>query len=135
MKQRKMLGIAFVLVASLAACGKDKDKAGEGGAAKTTAGEAAAPKLEVSPAMTAFLSDLKGKSKDVAAALKTHGADGLDGKDMDMYDLQSPKVVAQEKRADKDCYTWEAKSGMTTRTYETCWANGKIAEVTDKGMR
>jgi hypothetical protein len=118
------LSIVFVLVAALAACGKG-DK-GAGGGDK--------PAVTVSPAMTAFLSDLKGKSSDVTAALKTHGAEGLDNKDMNMYDLSSPTVTATEKRGDKECYTFDAKSGATTRTYETCWANGKIAEVTDKGM-
>ncbi|MBS1122152.1 MAG: hypothetical protein H6Q90_4380 [Deltaproteobacteria bacterium] len=123
------LSIVFLLIAGLAAgCGKDK-----GGGA--SGDKAEAPKVSVSPAMTAFLSDLKGKSSDVTEALKTHGVDGLDNKDMNMYDLSSPTVTATEKRGDKECYTFEAKAGMTVRTYETCWANGKIAEVADKGMR
>jgi hypothetical protein len=121
----KKLSMVFVLVAGLAACGKG-DKAAGGGDK---------PAVTVSPAMTAFMADLKGKSSDVAAALKTHGAEGLNGKDMDMYDLSSPTVTATEKRGDKECYTFDAKAGATTRTYETCWAKGKIAEVTDKGMR
>jgi hypothetical protein len=127
MKRTNKLSIGFVLLAAFAlGCGSDKADGG---------GDKAAPKVDVSPAMTAFLSDLKGKSSHVSAALKTHGVEGLDGKDMDMYDLSSPKVVASEKRGDTECYTFDAKAGMTTRTYETCWAGGKIAEVTDKGMR
>ena len=124
MKHSNKLVMLFVFVAALAiGCGKDKG--GGGGAAK----------VEVSPAMTAFLADLKGKSSDVEAAIKTHGVEGLDHKDMTMYDLGSPKVTASEKRGEMECYTFDAKAGMTTRTYETCWANGKIAEVADKGMR
>ena len=127
MTTSKKFSFVLVLIAALAACGKDNKEAG--------GGDKAAPKVEVSPAMTAFLSDIKGKSSDVDAALKTHGVEGLDHKDMNMYDLSSPKVTASEKKGDKECYTWDAKAGATTRTYETCWTNGKIAEVTDKGMR
>jgi hypothetical protein len=117
--------VSIVLVALFAvACGKDK----EGGGSSS-------PTVEVSPAMTAFLADIKGKSSDVEAAIKTHGVEGLDHKDMTMFDLKSPKVTAAEKRGDKDCYTFDAKAGMTTRTYDVCWANGKIIEVADKGMR
>jgi hypothetical protein len=129
---RSSLSIVFVLVAALAVGCKDKK---EGGAAGGGGGASAPKGVEVSPAMTAFLSDIKGKSTDVEAAIKTHGVEGLDHKDMTMYDLNSPKVTASEKRGDKDCYTFDAKAGMTTRTYETCWANGKIVEVADKGMR
>ena len=85
--------------------------------------------------MQAFLGAIKGKSTDVEAALKAHGADGLDNKDMSMYDLSSPKVTASRKDGDKSCYTFDAKAGMTTRTYEVCWTGGKITEVADKGMR
>ena len=128
MTHSKKFSLMFVLIAALAACGKDSKEGAAGG-------DKAAPKVEVSPAMTAFLADIKGKSKDVEAAIKTHGVEGLDHKDMTMYDLSSPKVTGSEKRGDKECYTFDAKAGMTTRTYETCWANGKIAEVVDKGMR
>jgi len=129
MTHTKKFSFVLVLVAALAAGCKDKAKDGAAGGDKP-----AAAKVEVSPAMTAFLADIKGKSSDVEAAIKTHGVEGLDHKDMTMYDLSSPKVTASEKRGDKECYTFDAKAGMTTRTYETCWANGKIAEVVDKGM-
>ena len=126
---KKTLALAFAVAAlAFTACGKDK-KDGEGG------GKADTAKVEVSPEMNAFLADIKGKSTDVEAAIKKHGADGLDHKDMTMYDLGSPKVTATRKDGDKTCYTWDAKAGMTTRTYETCWAGGKITEVADKGMR
>jgi len=111
------IGLVFAI-----GCGKEgDDKGGDKGAAAAKA----------SPAMTAFMSDLKGKSADVTTALKTHGAEGLDNKDMDMYDLESPKVI----KVDGDCETMEAKSGMTVRTYIVCWKDSKIATIEDKGMK
>ena len=131
----KKLAIAFALAAAFttAACKKKEEKAGGGGG--TTTAEPAAAKVDVSPEMQAFLAGIKGKSADVEAALKAHGAEGLDTKDMGMYDLQSPKVTATKKDGDKTCYTFDAKAGMTTRTYDVCWTGGKITEVVDKGMR
>jgi hypothetical protein len=129
----KKLAIAFALAAlfTTAACKKKEEGAGGGGATK----EEAAPKADVSPEMQAFLAGIKGKSTDVEAALKAHGAEGLDAKDMGMYDLSSPKVTGTKKDGDKTCYTFDAKAGMTTRTYDVCWTGGKITEVADKGMR
>ena len=133
MNHTKKLVLAFALFAAFGtACSKKEDKAGGGDTAAKTSDT---PKVEVSPAMTAFLADLKGKSKDVEAAIKTHGADGLDHKDMTMYDLTAAKVTAAKKEGDKECYTFDAKAGATTRTYDVCWTGGKISEVTDKGMR
>jgi hypothetical protein len=128
----KKLAIAFALAAlfTTAAC-KKKEEGGGGGAAK----EETAPKADVSPEMQAFLAGIKGKSSDVEGALKAHGAEGLDTKDMGMYDLSSPKVTGTKKDGDKTCYTFDAKAGMTTRTYDVCWTGGKITEVADKGMR
>jgi hypothetical protein len=129
--------ITCAALAFAVGCGKKKDdKGGDkgGGGAKpapTEPAAPAAPAVTVSPQMTAFMSDLKGKSADVEAALKTHGVEGLDTKDMEMYDLNSPKVVASEG----DCATMEAKSGMTVRTYVLCWKDGKIASIEDKGMK
>jgi hypothetical protein len=122
------LTVVFALIVGLAACGKDaknndKDK---GGGDK--------PAVMVSPDMMGFTESLHGKSADVAAALKKSGADGLDKKDMDMYDLASPHVTATEKRGDKQCYTMDAKAGATTRTYDVCWTGSKITEIDDKGM-
>lgn len=128
MKNIGML-IAVAALAFAVGCGKKDDKASGGD--KGGGGDKAAPAVTVSPQMTAFMSDLKGKSADVEAALATHGVEGLDTKDMEMYDLGSPKVVA----AEGDCSTMEAKAGMTTRTYVLCWKDGKIATVEDKGMK
>lgn len=132
MRTLQHLAVVTTLAAALlGACGK---KDGEG-AAGGTSGDTAAKKVEVSPEMTAFLASFSGKSSAVTSALTAHGAPDLDTKDMGMYDLASPTVTAHEKRADNDCYTFDAKAGMTTRTFETCWAGGKITEVADKGMR
>ena len=120
------LGFVVAIALAITACGnKDKDKAG---------GDKATPSIKVSPEMMGFTEALKGKSKDVAAALKQFGADGLDKKDLDMYDLASPQVTGVEKRGDKECYTVDAKAGATTRTFDACWAGGKITEIVDKGM-
>lgn len=132
---RKNLFGRVVLVGVLAAsifggCGK-KDEAGGGGGG----GGGGAAAVKPSQEMSDFLIGFNGRSASVEAQLKQFGAEGLDAKDMGMYDLASPKVVGNEKKGDKDCYSFDAKAGMTTRTYETCWTGGKIVEVTDKGMR
>lgn len=135
MKHTRKLALVVALVAAFAtACSKKEDKAAGGGTGGAKTADTA-PKVEVSPAMTAFIADLKGKSSDVAAALKTHGNAELKTADMEMYDLQSPTVTASKKDGDKECYTMDAKAGMTTRTYDVCWTGGKITEVVDKGMR
>ena len=132
-RMKKTIAIALAVAAlSFAGC---KKKDGDGGGGGTTETKKAEPKVDVSPEMQGFLGDIKGKSTDVEAAVKKYGADGLDNKDMTMYDLNSPTVTATRKDGDKTCYTFDAKAGMTVRTYEVCWAGGKITEVADKGMR
>ncbi|MBC7873667.1 MAG: hypothetical protein H7Y01_06715 [Ferruginibacter sp.] len=86
---------------------------------------------KVSAEMKEFMGMLQGKSDATDAALNKYATEGLDKKDMNMYDLKNPKVIA----TDKDCYTLEAASGMTTRTYVICWEGGKIKTVEDKGMK
>jgi hypothetical protein len=112
-----------LLAMGLAACGDKK------------AGEGEASGVKPSPEMTAFMADFKGKSSDIKAALAKHGKEGLDGKDMDMYDMTAPKVIKEEKKGAATCYDMEAKAGMTTRTYGVCWEGGKISTVEDKGMK
>ena len=124
MKALQTVVAMAVLAFAFAACGGGDSKgSGSGGEEKKA--------VTVSAEMTAFMGDLKGTSKDVEAALAKHGVEGLDKKDMDMYDLNSPEVVKSEA----DCYTMDAKAGMTIRTYVLCWKGGKIATVEDKGMR
>lgn len=107
----------MAITITLASCGGKTDKE--------------ASDKNVSAEMTAFMGMLEGKSEATEAALTKYSADGLDKKDMGMYDLKDPKVIATEK----DCYTLEAKSGMTVRTYVLCWEAGKIKSIEDKGMR
>ena len=85
----------------------------------------------ISTEMTEFMAMLQGKSDATDAALNKFASDSLDKKDMNMYDLENPKVIS----TDKNCHTLEAKSGMTTRTYVLCWENGKIKTIEDKGMK
>jgi hypothetical protein len=92
--------------------------------------EAAA--VETSPEMTNFLAKFDGTDAAVTAALKEFGAnEGIAGDDMGMYMLSKPKVISK----DGDCYTFEAEAGITVRTYNVCWTEGKISKVEDKGMR
>lgn len=125
----KKLSCMIVLCVALAfGCGKKDEGGDDKGGDK---GKPAAAKVDVKPEMKTFMGKLDGKSDSVTAALKAHGVDGLDSKDMDMYNLEKATVT----KSDGDCYTMDAKSGMTTRTYVLCWKDGKIASVEDKGMR
>jgi hypothetical protein len=87
--------------------------------------------VQKSKEMEGFCAAIKGTSADVTSALKTYGNAGLDAHDMDMFNLSEPNVTA----ANGDCYTTEFKAGMTTRTYDICWEKGKIAKITDKGVK
>ena len=40
-----------------------------------------------------------------------------------------------EEKEDLIYYSMEAKAGITIRTYEIGWENGKIKSIVDKGMR
>ncbi|HEV7781975.1 MAG TPA: hypothetical protein VGO58_11960 [Chitinophagaceae bacterium] len=85
---------------------------------------------KVSAEMTAFMGKLTGNSDNTAAALKEFGKDSLVTSDMEMYNLEEPKVL----ETNGNCYLFQAKSGMTKRKYNVCWEAGKIASVEDKGM-
>jgi hypothetical protein len=121
----KLMTIGMALALALTGCGKKSDDKG---------GDKAAPSVQVSPEMKDFTASLTGKSAAVKAALAKYGTDGLASQDMDMYNLSDATVTANEKKGDQDCYTFDAKSGATTRTYVTCWKGGKIVAVEDKGM-
>jgi hypothetical protein len=121
---RTTVVIGALLALALAGCKDDEDGGGGGGGAS----------VEVSAEMKDFLGGM-GSSSQVAASLSKHGAGGLETQDMEMYDLTSPKVTAHEKRDAQDCYTFDAKAGVTTRTYVACWEGGKIVAVEDRGMR
>ena len=127
--------IAVAFAATTPACKGDDKKTEPAKGAEPAGGGGKAdpgtPSVAVTAEMQDFMRMLEGKHTHVEAALSKHGAEALDSQDMDMYDLQQPKVVSAEGA----CYTMDAKAGMTTRTYILCWQDGKIASVEDKGMR
>ncbi len=88
--------------------------------------------VETSPEMTNFLAKFDGTDAKVTEALKEFGAnEAIHDDDMGMYMLSKPKVIGKEG----DCYTFEAEAGITIRTYDVCWAEGKINKIVDKGLR
>lgn len=86
--------------------------------------------VKVSTEMQDFMNNFNGRSASVKIALDDFGKPDLDRKDMDLYNLEKPKVL----EANGNCYLMECKSGMTKRKYNICWEGGKIASVEDKGM-
>src|SRR5688572_2479832 len=113
MKTLTSIALAALLGMSLSACSKK-----EGGDGKAAAG------VKASPEMEDFLAGM-GSSAKVKTSLEKHAAPGVATQDMEMYDLKDGKVTAEEKRGAQNCYTFDAKSGATTRTYVTCWEGGK----------
>ncbi len=88
--------------------------------------------IEQSPEMAKFVGMIKGESSDVVAALSKFAAtDDLKTHDMTFYNLKEPKVKAKNG----DCYTVDFKSGITVRTYEFCWKDGKIVKITEKEVK
>lgn len=86
--------------------------------------------VRVSSEMQDFMNNLNGRSASVTVALQQFGVEGLDDKDMDLYDLAAPQVL----EAIGDCYLLQCKSGITKRMYNLCWEGGKIKTIEDKGM-
>jgi hypothetical protein len=109
--------------------------AGAATAAGGTTAAAPAAAAAVLPEMTQFMGGLDGTSKKVGASLKKYGTKGLKTDDMEMWNLASPTVTATAAHGKQTCYTMDAASGATTRTYELCWASGKIVSVKDDGMK
>jgi hypothetical protein len=140
MKNVHLLVTVLLAVLAVSGCKKREETAsssgGGGGAAAEKAGAApeAAP-VELSDEMKAFLEGWDGDHAKVEAALAAHGAEGLDAAEMDLYDLAEPKVIARNDDGDAVCFTFEAKAGITVRTYDVCWNGGKITKVVDQGMR
>lgn len=114
MKKKISSVIVIALMLSFASCG--------GGEKKSA--------VKVSSEMQDFMNNLNGRSASVTVALDQFGVPGLDKKDMDLYDLASPKVL----ESNGSCYLLECKSGMTKRKYNLCWEGGKIKSIEDKGM-
>ncbi len=89
-------------------------------------------KVAQSPEMTEFVGMIKGQSADVVAALaKFGGNDEVKNDDMRFYNLAEPVV----KEANGDCYTVDFKAGLTIRTYDICWKDGKITKITEKDVK
>jgi hypothetical protein len=86
--------------------------------------------VKVSTEMQDFMNNFNGRSASVQIALQQFGKEGLDTKDMGIYDLANPKVL----EANGNCYLIECKSGMTKRKYNLCWEGAKISSIEDKGM-
>lgn len=92
-------------------------------------------KVEVIPEMKEFLASSFGSSDKVTEGLKKYGAEGLDTKDMGIYDLEKPSIVKSRKSGSMSCYKVDAKAGLTTRSYDLCWEGSKIKQISDLGMR
>lgn len=84
----------------------------------------------VSPEMKAFIGGF-GTAKQVGEQLKKYGKEGLDTKDMDMYDLKEPAVIKTKQDGTSTCYSISTKAGITTRYFTVCWEAGKIVSITD----
>jgi hypothetical protein len=96
--------------------------------------KAAPQKIEVTAEMNDFLSQF-GTGTSIGKALKKHGAKGLDTKDMELFDIKSPKVTKTKKDGALTCYSIDGKAGMTTRSYNVCWSGNKIARIDELGLR
>lgn len=123
----------FAMFLGLSSCGGDAAKTDAEGAKGNDEAPKEEPKAEmvVSAEMTDFMSMLKGKSNFTEEALAKYGINEETDEDMGLYDLKEAKVIA----VNNECYTMEAGSGMTIRTYILCWEAGKIKSVEDKGMK
>jgi hypothetical protein len=96
--------------------------------------KAAPEKILVSTEMNDFLAQF-GTATSIGKALKKHGQKGLDTKDMELYDIKSPKVTKTKKNGAFTCYAIDGKAGMTTRSYDVCWSGNKIARIDELGVR
>jgi hypothetical protein len=93
------------------------------------------PKDKLPPDMDGFLARFTGTSDGVTAALDAFAAPGIERHNMDWYDLREPSVTKHEPVDGHDRYTFEAKAGMTIRTYVVVWRGARIVAVEDLGMR
>lgn len=104
-------------------------------AAKPAATKTQAAKPAVSENMKSFLAMFNGDYKMVTEALAKYEKEGLDRHNMDMYDLNQPKVMSTEIKDKQEKYLIEVKSGVTTRKFEIYWEDGKISEIKDLGIK
>ena len=55
--------------------------------------------------------------------------------ELDMFSLESPKIIKQEKVGTKENYTMEVKAGATVKIVIFFSGNGEIIEVIDKDFK
>lgn len=96
--------------------------------------KAAPEKIELTAEMNDFLSQF-GTGTSIGKALKKHGAKGLDTRDMELFDIKSPKVTRAKKDGTATCYAIDGKAGLTTRSYNVCWSSNKIVRIDELGVR
>lgn len=95
--------------------------------------EPEAPAVEVSEAMTTFMSEL-GEHDKVTAAIEKYATEGLEA-DMGMYNIEEPTVTAAEPGAEGEtCYAMQAKTGAVQRKFRICWKGDKITAAENKGL-
>jgi hypothetical protein len=83
--------------------------------------------------MKDFLSRFK-THKHIEEALKIHGTENLNTRDMGSYDLRDPEITDFQKQDDTLQYTVRTVSGMYHRVYVISWKNQKIVSVKLKGV-
>ncbi len=127
--KKQLITLSLLMIGACAA------QAQTGGTAKPAATKAQAAKPAVSENMKAFLAMFNGDYKMVTEALAKYEKEGLDRHNMDMYDLNQPKVMSTEIKDKQEKYLIEVKSGVTTRKFEIHWEDGKISEVKDLGLK
>ena len=115
MKKLVLVASVFMVSIIFTACGGRAEKKAD---------------IQVASEMQDFMNNFNGRSASVKIALDDFRVSGLDRKDMDMYDLEKPKVLETKG----NCYLLECTSGLTKRKYNICWEGGKINSVEDKGM-
>ena len=90
------------------------------------------PEMEVSTEMNDFNTMIKGSHEDVSAAVEKYAAnESLNDNDIVYFGLSNPVVTG----VTDDCYLVDYEAGITTRSYEICWKEGKIVSIEEKGMK
>ncbi len=88
--------------------------------------------IEISPEMSSFNAMMKGSHEDVVNAVEKYASDEkLNDNDIVYFGLSNPEV----KERIQDCYIVDYEAGVTIRTYEICWKEGKIVSISEKGLK
>lgn len=117
-----------ILALGLVACADEKaeDKTPEA-AIKTEKEEAKVPgqDTEAYKLSTEMTATFDGKYETVEAAAKKYGVPGLNTENFAEYDLKEAKILS----CAGECCKVDVKAGLTVRSYEFCWKDGKLQEV------